>query len=103
MASKEARDTSDHPGRVDALAFELLHDVEEVVVDLRLVAEFELDLVQVREGVFNLEPLEVGIVGVVGVGASIGVGRSLRQRRRRCRMRSIDVAHLRFEETVQVD
>ncbi len=38
-----------------------LHDVEEVVVDLGLVAELELDLVQVGERVLHLQPLEGGV------------------------------------------
>ena len=66
MASEEARNSGNDSGRVDALALKLLHDVEEVVVDLWLVAELELDLVQVGEGVFNFKTLEVGIVGAVG-------------------------------------
>ena len=31
-----------------------LHDIEKVVVDLRLVAELELDLVQVGQSILNL-------------------------------------------------
>ena len=31
-----------------------LHDVQKVVVDLRLVAELELDLVQVGQSILNL-------------------------------------------------
>jgi len=37
------------------LRFELLHDVEEVVVDLGLVAKLELDLVQVRQCILHLQ------------------------------------------------
>ena len=37
-----------------------LHDVQKVIVDLRLVAELELDLVEVGERVLHLEPLEAG-------------------------------------------
>ena len=37
-----------------------LHDVEEIIVDLGLAPELELDLVQVGEGVLNLQPLEGG-------------------------------------------
>ena len=79
VASEQAGDPSDHSGRVDALAFELLHDVEEVVVDLRLVAEAELDLVEVGERVLDLEALEVGAVGVVVAAAVVGAGRSWRK------------------------
>mmetsp|Transcript_39093 Transcript_39093/g.126396 ORF Transcript_39093/g.126396 Transcript_39093/m.126396 type:complete len:214 (-) Transcript_39093:189-830(-) len=42
-------------GRVDRLRLELLHDVEELVVDVRLLLELHLDLVEVREGVLDLE------------------------------------------------
>ena len=66
VASEEAGNASNDSGRVDALALKLLHDVEEVVVDLWLVAKLELDLVQVGERVFDFEPLEIGIVGGVG-------------------------------------
>ena len=38
------------------VAFVYLHDVEEVVVDLRPVVELVLDLVQVGQGVLNLQP-----------------------------------------------
>ena len=36
------------------LRLELLHDIQEVVVDLRLVPELELDLVQIGQGVLDL-------------------------------------------------
>jgi hypothetical protein len=44
VASEETGDPSDDPGCVDALALELLHDVQKVVVHLGLVAELVLDL-----------------------------------------------------------
>lgn len=62
MTSEEAGHSRNDSRGVDALALELLHDVEEVVVHLRLVPELELDLVQVGECVFDLEALEVGVV-----------------------------------------
>ena len=37
-----------------------LHDVEEVIVDLRLVSKLELDLVEIGEGVLHLQSLEGG-------------------------------------------
>ena len=36
------------------LRLELLHDIQEVVVDLRLVPKLELDLVQIGQGVLDL-------------------------------------------------
>ena len=41
------------------LGLEFLHYVQEVIVDLRLVAKLELDLVQVGESIFHLEALEL--------------------------------------------
>ena len=41
------------------LRLELLHDIQEVVVDLRLVPELELDLVQIGQGVPDPKPLEL--------------------------------------------
>lgn len=41
------------------LRFELLHDLQEIIVNLRLRLKFVLDLVQVRQGIFNFEPLEL--------------------------------------------
>lgn len=41
------------------LALELLHDVEEVIVDLRLVIELVFDLVQIGQCVLHLQALEL--------------------------------------------
>jgi hypothetical protein len=49
-----------------------LHDVEEVVVDLGLVAELELDLVQVGERVLHLQPLEGGVSAPASTSAAWG-------------------------------
>ena len=38
--------------------FIYLHNIKEVVVDLRLVSELELHLVQVGQSVLNLQPLK---------------------------------------------
>ena len=65
VATEKAGDSSYDSGRVYALTFELLHDVQKVVVDLRLVAEFVFDLVQVGEGVLDFESLKVCAVSVV--------------------------------------
>ena len=41
------------------LRLEFLHDVEKVVVDLRLVTKLVFDLIQVRKGVLHFEPLKL--------------------------------------------
>ena len=48
MAVEELEHALDDAGRVDRLRLELLHDVEELVVDVRLVLVRVLDLVKVR-------------------------------------------------------
>ena len=55
IAVEELRDALDHARRVDLLSLEVFHDVEELVVDLGLVAELHLDLVEVQERVLDLE------------------------------------------------
>lgn len=37
------------------LGFEILHDVQKVIVDIGLVKKLDLDLIQVRQGVFDVE------------------------------------------------
>lgn len=71
MSSEETRNTPNHSWRVNALTFELLHDVQEVVIHLRLVAKLELYLIEVGQSVFYFEFLEIRIVGV-SIGAAIG-------------------------------
>ena len=66
MALEQHGDARYDAGRVDRLGLELLHDVEEVVVDLRLVAELVLDLVEVGQGVLHLQPLEGGAAAAGG-------------------------------------
>ena len=41
------------------LSFELLHDLEELIIDLGLVAELGLDLVEVEERVLDLRGFRV--------------------------------------------
>lgn len=53
VALEQAGHPADDARRVDLLRLERLHDVEELVVDLRPVAELHLDLVQVHEGVLD--------------------------------------------------
>ena len=87
MTLEQAANSGDHPRRVNGLALELLHDVQEVVVHLGLVAKLVLDLVQVRERVLDLQPLELG----VAPGAPSARGR----RRRRLRSGRHRVPHRR--------
>ena len=55
VALEQAGHSPDDARRVDLLRLERLHDVEELVVDLRPVAELHLDLVQVHEGVLDAQ------------------------------------------------
>ena len=82
MASEKTRNSCDHAGGVDALTFKLLHDVQKVVVYLGLVAKFVFDLIEIGEGVFNFESLEIWIVCVVCVGITDAVIRRARGSRR---------------------
>jgi hypothetical protein len=47
------------------LRLELLHYVQEIVVHLGLRAKFELDLIQVRESILHLKPLELLLLRLV--------------------------------------
>ena len=59
VALEERRDPADDARRVDLLALEALHDLEELVVDLGLVAELRLDLIEVEERVLDLQLAEL--------------------------------------------
>ena len=67
VALEERRNSSNDAGRVDLLALEGLHDLEEFIVDLGLVAELGLDLVEVEERVLDLRGSGVS-AKIVGVG-----------------------------------
>ena len=55
-----SRSTSEKSRKRDLrLGFELLHNVEEVIIHLRLVAKLQFHLVQVTERVLNFQPLEL--------------------------------------------
>ena len=49
MAFEKLLDALDDAGRVDSLGFELLHDLQEGVINVLLVSKSSLDLPQVRE------------------------------------------------------
>lgn len=68
MACKQFRDTVDNPRSIDSalvsqaisvagrylrLALEVLHDVEEAIIYIRLVVKLDLDLVQIRQGILS--------------------------------------------------
>lgn len=59
VAFEQLGDTTNHSWSVDALRFKFLHDVKEIVVDLRLTTELQLHLVQVRQRILHLEPLKL--------------------------------------------
>mmetsp|Transcript_28777 Transcript_28777/g.63370 ORF Transcript_28777/g.63370 Transcript_28777/m.63370 type:complete len:287 (-) Transcript_28777:202-1062(-) len=55
VALEQVGYTTDDARGVDLLRFERLHDVEELVVDVRTIAELHLDLIQVHEGVLDAQ------------------------------------------------
>jgi len=55
VALEQVGHPPDDAGGVDLLRLERLHDVEELVVDVRPVAELHLDLVEVHEGVLDAQ------------------------------------------------
>lgn len=59
MAFEEIRDARNYSRSVDTLRFELFHNVKEIIVNLWLIPELVLDLVKIRESVFDFEPLEL--------------------------------------------
>jgi len=65
VSFEEHAHPADHPRSVNGLRLEFLHDVQKVIIDLGLVPKLELDLVQIGEGIFNLQSLKGGglIVG----------------------------------------
>ena len=55
VSSEKVLDALNHAWGVNALRLEVLHDVEELVVDVRLVRKLHLDLVQVQQRVLHLQ------------------------------------------------
>ena len=55
VALEQVGYTADDARGVDLLRFERLHDVEELVVYVRTLAELHLDLIQVHEGVLDAQ------------------------------------------------
>lgn len=56
---KKLGHSADDPRCVNTLRLELFHYIQKVIVDLRLVSKLEFHLVQIRQSIFNLEPLEL--------------------------------------------
>lgn len=56
---KELRHPADYAWGVNTLRFKLLHNIQEVIVDLWLIAKLELYLIQVRQSILHLESLEL--------------------------------------------
>ena len=54
------------------LGLELLHDVEEVVVNGRLVAKLQLHLVQVRQGILHLQ--HIHIITIITLDRRVNLG-----------------------------
>ena len=67
VALEERRNSTDDAGRVDLLALEGLHDLEEFIINLGLIPKFGLDLVEVEERVLDLRVSGVS-AEIVGVG-----------------------------------
>mmetsp|Transcript_28776 Transcript_28776/g.63366 ORF Transcript_28776/g.63366 Transcript_28776/m.63366 type:complete len:298 (-) Transcript_28776:241-1134(-) len=55
VPAEQRRNAADNAGGVNLLSLEVLHDIQELVVDARAVAELELHLIEVEEGVLHLE------------------------------------------------
>lgn len=68
MALEELGDSADHTWCINALRLELLHDIQEVIVDLRLIAKLKLNLIQIGKSIFNLEPLKLLLTQCWGRG-----------------------------------
>lgn len=68
MALEELGDSADHTWRINALRLKLLHDVQEVIVDLRLIAKLKLNLIQIGKSILDLESLKLLLAQCWGRG-----------------------------------
>ena len=64
MTGEEIGDSLDNSGGIDRLRFKLLHNVQEVVVNLRLISELVLDLIEVGKGILDFQALKLGATGL---------------------------------------
>jgi hypothetical protein len=53
VAMKEIGDTPDNAGCVNLVRLERLHDVQKLIVNVGAVTKLNLDLVEVKEGIFD--------------------------------------------------
>ena len=70
VTPKQCRHTPNDAGSVDFLGFELLHDLEELIVDVGTVAELHLDLVEVHERIFDTKLPHLGFSLYVVFGST---------------------------------
>ena len=54
MPTEQLQNPLNHPRSVDALTFEVLHNVQNVVIHVCLVIEQDLNLIQIAQGVFHI-------------------------------------------------
>lgn len=59
VAFEQLGHTTYHSWSVNALRFKFLHDVEEIIVDLRLTTKLQLHLVKIGQRILHLEPLKL--------------------------------------------
>jgi len=50
---KQPLDSINHTDRIHRLCLEILHNLEKLIVNTRLISEFKLDLIEVKQGVFH--------------------------------------------------
>ena len=53
VASEELTNSTDHTWSIDGARFEVLHDVQESVIHIRVLSELDFHLVEVAEGVIQ--------------------------------------------------
>lgn len=53
IAGKERADSSNNTRCVDCAALEVLHNVQEAIVHVRLISKLHLDLIQIAQGIIQ--------------------------------------------------
>lgn len=59
VAFEQLGHTTNHSWSVNALRFKFLHDVKEIIVDLRLTTKLQLHLVKIGQRILHLKPLKL--------------------------------------------
>lgn len=59
MTFEELRNPTDDPWSVNALGFELLHNVKEIIVHLGLAAKLQFHLIKIRKCILHLQSLKL--------------------------------------------